>query len=67
MIDSSPLMTVDELAILLRINRDTAYKAVAERKIPGIRKIGRTIRIHRQVVMAWLESENVALSARKRR
>ena len=54
--ETSLLMTVDELASLLRLNRDTAYKAVAERQIPGIRRIGRTIRIHRAAVMAWLES-----------
>lgn len=56
--DLHPLMTIDELAALLRLNKDTTYKAAAERKIPGVRKIGRTIRIHRQTVMAWLASED---------
>lgn len=64
MTDTSPLMTVDELASLLRLNKDTAYKAVAEHKIPGIRKIGRTIRIHRRVVMAWLEAGEDDVKAR---
>lgn len=56
--DLSLFITVDELAKLLRLNRDTAYKAIAERQIPGIRRIGRTIRIHRQSLMAWIEGSD---------
>lgn len=64
--EPNPLMTIDELAALLRLNRDTTYKAAAERKIPGVRKIGRTIRIHRQSVMAWLEQgESPAVTERR--
>lgn len=58
--DTSLFITVDELATLLRLNRDTAYKAVAERQIPGIRRIGRTIRIHRGSLMAWVEGTDPA-------
>lgn len=56
----SIFITVDELAKLLRLNRDTAYKAVAERQVPGVRRIGRTIRIHRQSLMAWIEGADIA-------
>lgn len=59
----SPLMTVEELASLLRLNRETTYKAVSERRIPGVRRIGRTIRIHRQSILAWLASDDKNFSS----
>ena len=58
MSEHSLLMTVDELALILRLNRDTAYKAVAEQQVPGIRRIGRNIRINRAAVMAWLDGQD---------
>jgi excisionase family DNA binding protein len=51
------LMTVDELARLLRVNRKTAYDAVAKGEIPGARRVGRTIRITRDVVVGWLRGQ----------
>jgi excisionase family DNA binding protein len=48
------VLTVDELADLLRVERKTAYAAVAAGEIPGARRIGRTIRIHRDAVLTWL-------------
>ena len=56
----SMLITDNELAKLLRLNRDTAYKAVAERQVPGVRRIGRFIRIHRQSLMAWIEGTDAS-------
>jgi len=53
-----PLLTVDELAAILRVNRDTAYKAVAAGEVPGARRIGRTIRICRDAVVRWLRGED---------
>ena len=53
-----PIMTVEELAQFLRINRDTAYKAVADGKIPGTHRIGRTIRISRDAVLGWLRGQD---------
>ena len=50
-------LTVDELAKLLRVNRDTAYKAVADGQVPGVRHIGRTIRICRSTVVEWLRGK----------
>ena len=51
-------LTVDELAVLLRVNRDTAYKAVAEGKIPGVRRVVRTIRVCRDTVVDWLRGKD---------
>jgi excisionase family DNA binding protein len=52
------VITADELASLLRVNRDTVYKAIADGQIPGVRKIGRTIRISRDAVIEWLRGKD---------
>jgi len=68
-IDGLPtFLTVEELAALLRVNRKTAYDAVAAGEIPGARRVGRTIRITREVVVAWLRGQGpVSRSSRSRR
>ena len=48
------VLTVDELAALLRLNRKTVYEAVARNEIPGCQRIGRSIRFSRQAVLNWL-------------
>jgi excisionase family DNA binding protein len=50
------LMSVDELAKRLGINRKTAYKQVEDKAIPGVRRIGKLIRIHKPTVEAWIAS-----------
>jgi len=49
-----PLMTVDELSDYLRVERKTLYDAIARGELPGVRRIGRLIRISRSAVLAWL-------------
>ncbi len=59
-------ITVDELARLLRVNRNTAYESVARGEIPGVRRIGRKIRICRDTVVKWLRGESgVSRSSRR--
>ncbi len=48
------VLTVEELATLLRVNRKTAYAAVARGEIPGARRVGRSVRICRNTVLDWL-------------
>lgn len=48
------VITVDELAGLLRVERKTAYAAVMRGEVPGVRRLGRCIRISRDAVMRWL-------------
>jgi excisionase family DNA binding protein len=48
--DTNPaqeFLSVDEAAELLRVNRKTLYKAIEEGEIPGVLKVGRSIRISR--------------------
>ena len=51
------LLTVPEAARLLRIGRNLAYELVARRAIPSVR-LGRSIRIPRFALEAWLERES---------
>jgi excisionase family DNA binding protein len=48
------VITVGELATLLRIDRKSVYNLVRTGEIPGVRRIGRAIRIHRPTVLNWL-------------
>jgi excisionase family DNA binding protein len=53
--DAAPaVLTVDELAALLRVDRKTIYALVRRGELPGVRRLGRTVRIHRGTVLAWL-------------
>lgn len=60
------VLTVDELADLLRINPDTAYRLCSEGKIPGTRKVGGCVRILRDSVLEWMRGQDrVQRSTRK--
>jgi excisionase family DNA binding protein len=55
--DTSPLpdvLTVDELATILRVERKTVYGAIARGEIPGVRRIGAILRVSRDAVLTWL-------------
>lgn len=47
------IMTVDEVAAFLRVNRKTIYTAVAWQRIPH-RRLGRRVLFSKQAVLAWL-------------
>lgn len=48
------VLTADEVAQLLRVNRKTVYAAFKAGHIHGGRRIGGTIRFHRDAVLLWL-------------
>ena len=50
-----PFITVDEVASLLRITRNTVYDLFRRGEIPGGRKVGRSIRFSRDTVIQWLQ------------
>lgn len=60
------VLTADEVASLLRVNRKTVYAAFKAGEIPGGRRIGGTIRFHRDAVLSWLAhgQEHVSRSPR---
>lgn len=47
------VLTVDEVAKLLRVNRKTVYEAVQRDEIPGAFHIGRVIRFSRDQLLTW--------------
>jgi excisionase family DNA binding protein len=49
----SDVMTVDELAEYLRLDRQTVYRKFRSGELPGVR-IGKAIRFKRDVIDAWL-------------
>lgn len=49
------VLTVEEVADLMRVDRKTAYAAIAEGRVPGARRSGRCIRVSRDVLLRWLE------------
>lgn len=64
---SLPLvLTVDELAVVLRIDRKTVYSAIQRGEIPGVRHVGAVIRISRDAVLNWL-AQGQGRAARSRR
>ncbi len=48
------VLTVREAAALLRVERKTIYDLAARGELPGVRRVGRLIRISRAAVMGWL-------------
>jgi len=47
------VLTVDEAAAFLRLDRKTVYRAITEETIP-FRRLGRRIRLSRTALRAWL-------------
>jgi excisionase family DNA binding protein len=60
------VLTVDEVAELLRVNRKTVYAAIKLGEIPGARRIGGAIRLHRTTVLTWLAAGQGRVSRGRR-
>jgi len=54
------VLTVAEAAALLRINEKTLREAITRTEVPGVRRIGRVIRLSRQALVQWLSGKSVA-------
>jgi len=64
--DHPEVLTVDEAAAFLRVDRKTVYTAVAEGQLPGRRVGRRRIVILRDQLLAWLRSNEPVLPSRRR-
>lgn len=62
----APVVTIEELSAYLRLNHKTVRDAIARGDIPGVRRIGGTIRIHRDTVLTWLSSGQGRVSHSRR-
>jgi excisionase family DNA binding protein len=49
-------LSVDEAAELLRVNRNSLYESVKRGEVPGVVKVGRTIRIRRAALLSGLST-----------
>jgi excisionase family DNA binding protein len=63
---SDPILTVKELADFLRLDHKTVREAIERGEIPGVRRIGATIRIYRDAVIKWLSSGQGRVSRSRR-
>lgn len=59
------ILTVDETAAFLRLNRKTVFAAIAAKQMPG-RRVGRRIVVCRDALLDWLRSDGSGLSSRRR-
>lgn len=59
------LLTVPELAAMLRMNVKSVYAMLPTGKIPGCRQIGRSWRAHRDTVVAWVAGQGSAPPSKK--
>jgi excisionase family DNA binding protein len=60
------VLTVEEVAALLRLNRKTVYAAVKRGEIPGVRRVGGTIRVLRDAVVNWMAEGQPCVSRSSR-
>ena len=51
------VLTVDEAAALLRVNAKTLRCAIAAGEVPGVRRLGRVIRLSRPALLEWLSGK----------
>jgi excisionase family DNA binding protein len=54
--DGSRVLTVLDVSRLLSIGRRAAYQAIRNGQIPGVLRIGRSIRVSRAVFDSWLQN-----------
>jgi excisionase family DNA binding protein len=55
-----PLLTVQELAVLLTTSSSGVYARVARGQIPGVLRIGRTLRFEPRVIARWLSANKAS-------
>ena len=60
------LMTAEEFAALFRISKARAYELARRELIPGVVRLGRTVRFRRSSVLEFMQGGRVAPDARPR-
>ncbi len=61
------VLTVEETAVLLRVNRNTIYELYNKKELPGGRNVGRSIRFSREAVLEWLRGNHAASNNKGKR
>ena len=60
----SEIMTIEDVALYLRIPISSAYKLAQDGKIPA-QKIGKHWRFHRQTLINWVAAGNMSFQEAK--
>ncbi len=66
-VESSPLLTAEQLAGLLQVSERTVWRLRSAGKLPTPMEIGGSIRWHTESVRRWIEDGCPTLPARKKR
>ena len=53
---SDEILTIQELAVYLKLNEKTAYRLAGEGKLPGF-KVGGSWRFKREDIEQWIETQ----------
>ena len=51
------LLTINEAARVLRVGRSRAYLLASSGQMPGLIRIGRSIRVSRRALLAWIADQ----------
>jgi excisionase family DNA binding protein len=54
----SPLLTADDVAVLLRTTRKAVYALIERRQLPGVIRLGRRLLVNRQALLHWLHQKS---------
>lgn len=54
--EEKDVLTVEEVAVILRVSKSTVYRMVKEYKIPALHIAGRMIRFPKETFLIWLNS-----------
>ena len=60
------VLTVEEAAAFLRVNRKTLYEAVRLGSVPGVIRLGRAIRISKAALISWVQGNGGPALGEKR-
>jgi excisionase family DNA binding protein len=60
------VLTVEEAAAFLRVNRKTFYEAVRLGSVPGVIRLGRVIRISKSALISWVQGNGGPALGEKR-
>jgi excisionase family DNA binding protein len=55
--NNDEIMTIDELAVYVKVSKSTLYKLVQGGKVPG-QKIGKHWRFRRETIDRWLDADS---------
>jgi excisionase family DNA binding protein len=61
------LLDAGQLAVVLGISESGAFKVMQKRTLPGVIRIGKTVRISRAAVERWIEEQSEKEPTRLRR